>query len=201
MIILPVYAIAIWTVIAVFRRRWQAFVITGLSVLPVGWITHLCVQHIPLKPGEPRPTWLYMISLGYGALILVIGLVIAVQRRDVRVSDCRACGYDLSGSRKLSCPECGEAVVCVACHRAFEDDEALRCPACLTPAPVFPARDASDRRDDHRVEPFSRRLMRFARGRGSALSLLAGAQAGDGGGGREPRGDEREAAGDLSGRG
>jgi predicted RNA-binding Zn-ribbon protein involved in translation (DUF1610 family) len=198
LIILPIYAIAVWTAIAVFRRRWEGVAITLLSVLPVWWLTHLCVQHIPLKPGEPRPTWLYIIAMGYAALILVIGLVIVVQRRQARLSDCRGCGYDLAGAGGLSCPECGEAVRCTACHRSFDDPAALRCDACLTPAPRFPARETEAVGEAHLVAPFSRRLVRYLRERsGVGASASAGAEVGDGGGRGEAPGDQGQGPGDL----
>ena len=140
-ILLPVYAIFIWVVIASFRRRWQAFAILPLSIFPVLLITHVCIQFIPLRAGEPRPAWLYAISGAYALLIMLIGLVIAVQHSARTIRDCHACGYDLSGTASRVCPECGAATRCRKCHRVLTASD-RRCPVCRTPALEFAPRPA-----------------------------------------------------------
>ena len=109
-VILPLYAAAIWMIVAYFRRRWQAFVVIALSVLPVGSLTHLCLSYIPLKSGEPKPSWIYALSAAYAVLIVFVSLVIAVQRRRAAEHHCHACHYDLRGLTSARCPECGSKV-------------------------------------------------------------------------------------------
>jgi RNA polymerase subunit RPABC4/transcription elongation factor Spt4 len=152
-IVLPVYAVFIWIVIAAFRRRWQAFAILGVSAFPVLLLTHLCIQFIPLRAGEPRPSWLYAFSGAYAMLILIIGLVIAVQHSARTAQDCHACGYDLSGTDSRICPECGVAVRCRKCHRSLTQTD-RRCPVCRTPVLEFASRPArTDLPEFRREEP------------------------------------------------
>lgn len=141
LILLPVYAVFIWCVIAFFRRRWQAFAILAVSGFPVLLLTHLCINYIPLHAGEPRPSWLYAISGSYAMLIFIIGLVIAVQHNARTPVDCHACGYDLSGTTSRICPECGASVRCRKCHRTLTESD-RRCPVCRTPVLEFAARPA-----------------------------------------------------------
>lgn len=148
MIVLPAYAVVIWIVIAMFRRRWQAFAILALSVIPVLLLTHLCVQYMPLRAGEPRPAWLYAISTMYGILIVLIGLVIAVQGSPRTARDCHACGYDLSGTTSRTCPECGSTLRCRKCHAQPGPDDP-ECPICGNELP-----DLSPR---HRATPLPNR--------------------------------------------
>lgn len=177
MIVLPVYAVFIWIVIAYFRRRWQAFAILTLSVLPVMGITDLCVRFIPLPPGEPRPLWLYAISASYAVLIIVIGLVIALQHHARQHHHCHACGYDLTGSNARQCPECGAAARCLKCHRTLHDAD-RRCPVCATLAPVYEAQARETALPRHPREDASVLAARYAR-RLRALSSEVGHPHGD----------------------
>lgn len=160
MILLPVYAVLIWVAIAFFRRRWQAFAILPLSIFPVLLLTHLCIEFIPLRAGEPRPSWLYAISGSYALLILIIGLVIAVQHNARTLRDCHACGYDLSGAASRVCPECGVASRCRKCHRALAQHD-RRCPVCRTPVLELAPRPARTALPEARREEPSVLARRF----------------------------------------
>lgn len=192
-ILLPVYAILIWFVIAFFRRRWQAFVILALSGFPVLLLTHLCIQYIPLPSGEPKPSWLYGISGAYAMLILVIGFVIAVQHHTRTVHDCHACGYDLTGTTSRVCPECGERVRCRKCHRALGGMD-RRCPVCRTPTLEFAPRPARTALPEVRREEASVLARRFATRLRSIASESGHAQRD-----HEAERDQAERAADLSG--
>ncbi|MEO1129487.1 MAG: zinc ribbon domain-containing protein [Planctomycetota bacterium] len=138
MILLPLYAIAIWVALYLFRRRWQGYVILGLCILPVGTLTHFCIEYLPLPSHEPRPVWLYGISAAYAMLILIVGLVIVVQRGTPRHNDCHTCGYDLTGNAAGLCPECGTPVRCRGCHAELSSIDFKACHQCGEPFPLFP---------------------------------------------------------------
>lgn len=195
MILLPVYAILIWCVIAYFRRRWQAFAIVALSVFPVILITHLCIQYIPLRAGEPRPSWLYAISASYALLIFGIGLVIAVQHNARTANDCHACGYDLTGTAARACPECGTTVRCRKCHRDLHDAD-RRCPVCLTLVPTFqPVDRETDLPKPAREQPsvLARHYARRLRGWGGSIASEARHAQRD----HEPHADQTDRAAHL----
>ncbi len=106
MVFLLAYAVAIWAITLVYRRRWPAFAAIPLSVAPVAVGAKLCVVYLIERDGPAVPV--YVLAGGYGALIVLVGLLIAVQpRRIPAVHPCPACGYDLLGNVSGVCSECG----------------------------------------------------------------------------------------------
>ncbi|MFG0274012.1 MAG: hypothetical protein ACF8QF_03035 [Phycisphaerales bacterium] len=122
MVFLLMYAVAIWAVAVVYRRRWLSFVVVIAALLPVALATHLTVRYTAKRAEQAAitgttavggaslrgETWLYPVGAAYGGLILGVGLLIAVQPRTVAVEEpCPVCDYELKGVTAGTCPECG----------------------------------------------------------------------------------------------
>lgn len=106
MVFLLAYAVAIWAVAVVYRRRWQAYAAILLGLPPVALITHWAVLYTHSTQTGPQ-NWLYAIGAAYAGLIAGVGLLIAVQpRRAPAMEPCRVCGYEVRGIEGV-CPECG----------------------------------------------------------------------------------------------
>ncbi len=136
MILLPLYAAIVWITLYMLRQRWlQAFVMLA-SLAPVSLVSHVCVWHISLPPGEPRPVWLYFVSAAYAGLLLIVGLTIVIAKPRAHHL-CHKCAYDLSGSEIGICPECGTPVRCRRCHHELTSDTFEPCRHCGEPFPSF----------------------------------------------------------------
>lgn len=131
MIVLPLYAVLVWSAMYFFRRRLIGYAVWCLSWLPVFAATYLCIQHMPLPDHEPRPVWLYGIAASYGVLIMLVGGIIVIQR-DRHDHHCHHCGYDLAGNRLGLCPECGTPMRCHACHALQTREDHDACHVCGT---------------------------------------------------------------------
>ncbi len=119
MILLAVYAIAVWAGIAWWRRRWPGAVLLFGSQAPI-WVFTVVAGFITAEPGAAEQFGLvgtlagygrviYLVSGFYAALIFGIGLMIFVQPRRLLGHQCPGCGYDLRGNLTGVCPECGLA--------------------------------------------------------------------------------------------
>ena len=137
-IVLPLYAVLIWSAMYFFRRRIVGWTVWSMSWAPVAVATYLCVQYMPLPDHEPRPVWLYAIAGAYAGLILLVGGII-VSQRGLRDHHCHACGYDLSGNRAGMCPECGTPMRCRACHTLLMREDQTACHVCGSPFVELPA--------------------------------------------------------------
>lgn len=109
MIFPVIYAVLTWYLAGMWRRRWPAFAAVGVSatlLLSLARLLSAWSEHIP---------WSYRMGLvlfwPYAALVVGIGLYIALLPRRPGPGDCQRCHYDLSGLDPvdLACPECGEA--------------------------------------------------------------------------------------------
>ena len=138
MIVFPIYAIAIWLAIAALRRSWIGLAVALVSALPVLVLSHLCIQYIPLRAGEPRPVWLYLVAASYAVVVVGIGMGIALAGRGRLPTDCHECGYDLRGVEARICPECGTARRCQACHASIAHATRSRCDRCRVPFTIAP---------------------------------------------------------------
>jgi hypothetical protein len=114
-IVLALYALAIWMLAVYYRRQWQGFVIVlGAAVLLALLATPATSEHalVRMLPAGLRSGWahMYWLLMPEAGLIAVIGLYICCLPRPRVTGNCRACGYDLAGlePRGLLCPECGE---------------------------------------------------------------------------------------------
>ncbi len=169
MIVFPIYAISIWLAIGALRRSWIGLALALVSAFPVLILSHLCIQYIPLKSGEPRPEWLYLVSASYAIVVAGVGLSIALAGRGRLPSDCHDCGYDLRGVDALLCPECGTSRRCHACHAPIASAVRGRCDRChtaFTLAPAPPAPHTPDPVVARRAVPrasFRRSLTRLTR--------------------------------------
>lgn len=105
MVFLLAYAMVVWAIAIMWRRRWPAFAATFLSIPPVVGITHLTVLYTAGLEDGPH-TWIYPVGFAYAGLILGVGLLIAVQPRAVPETACPMCHYDAVGIDS-TCPECG----------------------------------------------------------------------------------------------
>lgn len=100
------YAMLIWFGVYTFRRRWVAWGILALS-LPVAWLVVRLTQWL----AGSQNTMLVMMAAVYELLILMVGVLIALQRREKPARfPCRQCSYDLTGNQSGVCPECGKTV-------------------------------------------------------------------------------------------
>jgi hypothetical protein len=108
MVFLLAYAMVVWAIAIMWRRRWQAFAATFLSIPPVVGITHLTVLYTAGLEDGPH-TWIYPVGFAYAGLILGVGLLIAVQPRNVPETACPMCQYDAVGIDE-TCPECGASL-------------------------------------------------------------------------------------------
>lgn len=112
------YAVAIWALVMMLRRRLAGFAILIGSVLPIAALTTIIAfisrGQVDLMPGFLTRNLagygivLHLVSGGYAFLILLIGLVLVVQPRRTPAGICARCGYDLTGSAPGRCPECGK---------------------------------------------------------------------------------------------
>jgi len=167
-ILFPIYAISIWFSIAAMRRSWIGLAIAMVSAFPVLAMSYVCIQFIPLKPGEPRPEWLYFVSGAYAIVVAGIGLSIALSGRGRLPTDCHACGYDLRGVGTNICPECGTSRRCTACHAPLPCGPAGRCARCRLPYSIAPVvhQDPAPKPVARRATPrasFRRALTRITR--------------------------------------
>lgn len=106
MVFLLAYAFAVWSLAFVYRRRWPAFVAVALALPPVAGAVHLDVLFVEHFFGE-NVDWLYALAGAFAALVVGVGLFIAVQPRAAPAYACRFCHYDLRGNAIGVCPECG----------------------------------------------------------------------------------------------
>jgi len=108
-VIFPViYAVLTWYCAGIWRRRWLGFAAVGTSaavLLSLARMLAAWSEHIP---------WSYRMGLvlfwPYVALVVGIGLYIALLPRRPGAGDCQRCRYALTGLDPvdLACPECGE---------------------------------------------------------------------------------------------
>lgn len=106
MFFLLAYAVAIWAICFTHRRRWPAFVAPIAGLAPVALVTHMDVLFI-FSNENGTALWLYIVAGAFMALILGVGLFIAVLPRNAADDPCPACGYDQSGAISEICSECG----------------------------------------------------------------------------------------------
>lgn len=108
MIFPVIYAVLTWYCAGIWRRRWPAFVAVGLSAFVLFALARL------LSAWSDQIPWSYRMGMvlfwPYAALVVGIGLYIALLPRRPGPGDCQRCHYSLEGLDPidLSCPECGE---------------------------------------------------------------------------------------------
>lgn len=124
------YAMLIWVAVYAQRRRWQAWAILAASI-PVAW---LGVRAMQWMAGSQNTMFLALAGV-YEALILMVGVMLAIQPRTRRVhTACHKCRYDLAGNTSGFCPECGSTVQPAAPPRRTHPPAPRRKPA-PRPAP------------------------------------------------------------------
>lgn len=124
------YAMLIWVAVYAQRRRWQAWAILAASI-PVAW---LGVRAMQWMAGSQNTMFLALAGV-YEALILMVGVMLAIQPRTRRVhTACHKCRYDLAGNTSGFCPECGSTVPPAAPPRRTHPPAPRRKPA-PRPAP------------------------------------------------------------------
>jgi len=117
---LPVlYLAVVWIAIWRYRRRWQAGVILLISPLPLLVATSL-LSVMSRSPDAAAVSSnffiqnligfgmvLHLLSGAYAFIMLLVGGIIAFARPSRSRVPCNRCGYDLTGTHELTCPECG----------------------------------------------------------------------------------------------
>lgn len=106
MYVFVLYAALIWAAAYTYRRKWQAWAVLGLSI-PAAMVVTRVMEFLVgnanffLRGG----------AMVYEALILLVGVVIAVQPRTrPALHACKRCKYDLAGNTSGRCPECGTLI-------------------------------------------------------------------------------------------
>lgn len=131
MVFLLCYAVAVWVIAAIHRRRWPAFaaIIGGLPPIILGAL--FCARFFvgvsragaetaaaAADAAEGQRMIIYLVAGAMVALVTGVGLFIALQPRRAPDRPCGACGYDLAGNLSGVCPECGANVTLpVTLHR------------------------------------------------------------------------------------
>jgi hypothetical protein len=152
-VFLLLYAIAIWAVAVVWRRRWQSFAAVLGSLAPVAIATHYTVVYTAGMQNGPH-TWLYAVGAAYAGLIFGVGLLIAVQpRKRYAEEPCPVCEYEVKGLTGV-CPECGHDLAEPAKHfrRAPKPVRVAPPDAETTEATRRRLREALDERQKEREE-------------------------------------------------
>jgi len=109
-VFLLAYAFAVWSLAFAYRRRWPAFAAVALALPPIAGAVHLDVLFVE-RVVEEDADWRYALAGAFAALIVGVGLLIAVQPRSAPSYACRVCHYDLRGISPALCPECGAELV------------------------------------------------------------------------------------------
>lgn len=109
MIFLVLYAMPIWCLCFMLRRR-----AGGLVLLALGTIAVPLLIHVEASLIGPWAVLLRLVGMSYAALIAVVGLTLWWQRRAALAHECRGCRYDLRGNVTGVCPECGRVLPSVS---------------------------------------------------------------------------------------
>jgi hypothetical protein len=103
------YAIAVWAICIRYRRQWPAFIAPIISIGPVALLTYLELALLDLLDAGGEPV-IYIFSGAFSLLMLGVGLLIAIQPREVIENPCPSCNYEMEGVEGDICPECGADV-------------------------------------------------------------------------------------------
>lgn len=116
MILFVIYAAVIWLMAFLIRPRWLAVISMVLGVVPLFLLTAGISVTISDHAFNVRG-WveslgmfgglLHVVSGAFTLVILLGGMVIALQRPRPGAHQCQWCLYDMSGSETDVCPECG----------------------------------------------------------------------------------------------
>lgn len=117
LILFVVYAVAIWVMTFVVRPRWLAIVALVVGLLPLFLMTagvsitisgHEFGLRGWMKSLGMFGGMLHVISGVFSAVLLMGGVLIALQRPRPGAHQCQHCLYDLSANEAEVCPECGK---------------------------------------------------------------------------------------------
>lgn len=113
------YLALVWIAVWRFRRRWQSAIILLIAPVPLLAATSL----ISLASRSPDAanvsgnffiqnligfgSVIHLLSFAYVFIMLLVGTIIAVAKPSRSRVPCNRCGYDLTGTHELVCPECG----------------------------------------------------------------------------------------------
>jgi hypothetical protein len=108
-ILLSLYALALWWLVVTFRRTWKgvAIAVGGCAlVLP---LVDPLVYLIWWMMGE-KPTWVFPFLYAYSGVLFLVCVFLGSLPRTRADRPCPGCGYDLTGVTGGACPECGREI-------------------------------------------------------------------------------------------
>lgn len=144
MFLFVVYAVLVWYGALRHRRSWLGFVYVVLGLMGVALVGYFHWQLSRWTNGRICLPVLQSLLYPYGGLVMAVGFFIAWLPARYTGSQCRACGYDLTGLEAdvRQCPECGVRHAMVhergrpCCHcgsrLSASDPEESVCPFCCT---------------------------------------------------------------------
>lgn len=104
-IFLVLYALPVWALTYLLRRRVWGLLLLGLGTIAVPVVVRLEEVHLGAFAGT-----LHVVGASYAGLIGLVGIVLWLQRRAALAHECRHCLYDLTGNVTGVCPECGHVL-------------------------------------------------------------------------------------------
>lgn len=119
MFIPVLYLALVWIAVWKFRRRWQAGIILLIAPVPLLVATSIVsVASRSPNAGEVSGNFfiqnligfgsvLHLLSAAYVVIMTLVGAIIALAKPSQSRVPCNRCGYDLTGTHELVCPECG----------------------------------------------------------------------------------------------
>lgn len=125
MILFAFYAALVWYGCWHYRRRWQGFLVYGLSVFGMYFLWRVYVALVRFSRGGWDTSSMLLLFGAEAFIVLVVGGTLLAVRREKVVMPCRRCRYELEGLEYQNprCPECG-------LEHAFRKPRRGRCRLC-----------------------------------------------------------------------
>jgi hypothetical protein len=138
------YAMLVWYWALRFRRSWLGFACVVLGLVGVGLVGYAHWELNKWTNGRICLPVLQSLLYPYGVLVLIVGVFIASLPARYCGTQCRACGYDLTGleTEHRACPECStrhamsheQGLPCFHCGGRLPTGNPIEavCPICST---------------------------------------------------------------------
>ncbi|MBX3364770.1 MAG: hypothetical protein KF866_08405 [Phycisphaeraceae bacterium] len=124
------YAMLVWALAAIWRRRWGGFAAVALGTLGLIAMIRFHAHMGEVTEGRIFVPVLQHLLVVYTGLVAFLGVFIACMPRRRPRSACQRCGYDLTGmtTSQRVCPECAAPLPKVMAsgqaHARWEADRA-----------------------------------------------------------------------------